>query len=287
MTLDEHRERHIKLRPMRKAIRQLKRHINEYEEPKYHIIRTPKGDKRSIVEERVKHIFGKYYNYCYCSSKNDDELLDIIKNKPTQHTIIFIIELLRCAVTLRPKKHIGILYERIPTGKIMDYVMVQSLAGRACGYDVPNSLVVYTNIQSIKNYVEMKNKQFNDVQLRRTTSKKITHIHPDGYNNTGIKVTKINKQNQIDYKVFDNFGDLQKFAKNKFKTKTTKPTKVPHVLKQSNGDSPTLEYVLNRKWGLSKTIKFRRVLLNNGLYCIYWYKNEYEERDINDLEFGK
>ena len=71
------------------------------------------------------------------------------------------MEKARCAVTFAHKNLIGILYERLPkTPK--DDVIVQGLAGRACGYNVDDGIIVFTNVPSIERYVTMVDSDFKE-----------------------------------------------------------------------------------------------------------------------------
>lgn len=147
------------------AIREIKEKISEtYRQPKFHIIRAPKGENFKVVKDRFSEIFGEEYDYIECTANDDHSFNDIMRNgadesvinpeyfpPPKKHTFIFIKELLRCAHTIEPKKHVGVLYERIAS-KNQEHVVVQGLGGRACGYDVPDHMIVYTDIPSLENY---------------------------------------------------------------------------------------------------------------------------------------
>jgi hypothetical protein len=149
-----------KIKPAYEAIKELRRTIlTKYRgNPKNHIIRTPSGAKGRTVVDRCHEILGKAeFDYVNVDAKHKDTtVIQQIGVTPTKHTIIFIKEHLRCAVTLTPKQNIGILYERI-AAILMDDVMVQGLAGRATGYDVPDHMLVYTNIRSLELYRDMWN----------------------------------------------------------------------------------------------------------------------------------
>ena len=53
------------------------------------------------------------------------------------------------------------------------------------------------------------------------------------------------------------------------------PKDAPKAL-QTDGKNPTEEYVLKRKWGLNKSKKFRKVRLDTGKICVYWYPSSLE-----------
>jgi hypothetical protein len=167
--------------------------------PKYHVIRCPTtyaadgtlseqagidrvhrailrcmGDRSSIINIHRVH-----------SQVQNDEFREInshLCNAPTKHTFLLIKEGVRCAITLEPKDHIGIMYERyvassakdkqieyikkrqencaIPANKKKLYesresTVVQSLAGRLTGYNDNGESVAYTDVGYVKVYVRM------------------------------------------------------------------------------------------------------------------------------------
>lgn len=173
------------IKPATDAIKDLKNKVDmTYTGPRYHIIRTPTGTKAETVIGRFKTIFGDEYAYkkCYVG---EEQLMDELAKIPEKHTFLFIKEKARCAVTFAKKNLIGILYERLPKAPKTD-VIVQGLAGRACGYDVDDGIMVFSDVPSIEIYVKMVNSGFQDREDFTYTgqkSKKKTHLHPRGYNN--------------------------------------------------------------------------------------------------------
>ena len=110
--------------------------------------------------------------------------MDELAKIPEKHTFLFIKEKARCAVTFVRKDLIGILYERLPKSPKSD-VIVQGLAGRACGYDVDDGIIVFTDVDSIKCYVKMLNSGFKDREgFTFTGLNSKTHLHPRGYKNS-------------------------------------------------------------------------------------------------------
>ena len=173
------------IKPATDAIKDVKNKIEmSYTRPRFHIIRTPTGTKAETVIGRFKTIFGDEYAYkkCYVG---EEQLMDELTKIPEKHTFLFIKEKARCAVTFAKKNLIGILYERLPKTPKTD-VIVQGLAGRACGYDVDDGIIVFSDVDNVKIYVKMVNSDFQDREDFTYTgqkSKKKTHLHPRGYNN--------------------------------------------------------------------------------------------------------
>mgnify|MGYP005992666125 FL=1 len=193
MTESKYAERKELIQPAYDAIGELKEKIvGFYELPHYHIIRLPTGPKFDTVVERFKKIFGDddfYHAPCHTKAKEND-VQSLIQDIPAKHTLIYIKEHLRCAVTLNPKENVGVLYER-PSGN--DDVMIQGLSGRATGYDVPDKMLVYTNIESITRYMDVWDSGFTDLgdftyQGMRKKNSKSTIFHPDGFVNSGIEI---------------------------------------------------------------------------------------------------
>lgn len=165
---------------------ELKTQINNYEEPLYHIIRTPNGDMADEVIKNFKKYIGEDIDYVtYDKDSEIEDINNILEKKPKKHKFIFIKEKLRCAKTLS-KKYLGIVYERF-TKSPDDAVIVQGLAGRGTGYDDNGKSIYYTNIDSIKKYEKLWDSNFEDksVKWKSKTTKRINNLlHSKGtYNN--------------------------------------------------------------------------------------------------------
>ena len=131
------------------AIEELKGVITSYKEPKYHIVRTQYAAAGEEVRERFKRVFLDSVDFVVCDSTTGVDVMEKVKVKPARHCVLFIKEQLRCAATLH-KTHLGVLYDRVSK---LDNVMVQGLAGRGTGYDVPDCLVVFSDVSSIVRYL--------------------------------------------------------------------------------------------------------------------------------------
>lgn len=164
MSEEEERENNELIAPALEAIQELRLFIEKkYTDSKFHIIRTPSKDKASTVIGRFKQEFGKKCKYISCDSDSLNDLKKELRKLPLCHTFLFVKESARCAITFKQKRRIGVLYDRI-SKTINDDVMVQGLAGRACGYDVSDDMVVFTNISSIERYITMVESDFEDTK---------------------------------------------------------------------------------------------------------------------------
>ena len=187
LSCDYEDERIKAIKPAIDAIKDVKNKIEmSYTHPRFHIIRTPTSSKADTVIGRFKTICGDEFAYKKCCA-GEEQLMDELAKIPEKHTFLFIKEKARCAVTFARKDLIGILYERLPK-KPMDDVIVQGLAGRACGYDVDDGIIVFTNVPSIERYVAMINSDFkerSEFTFTGHNNKAFTsHLHPRGYRNT-------------------------------------------------------------------------------------------------------
>jgi len=95
--------------------------------PKYHIIRTPRGDGFQLTIDNFKSVFGDQCTYI--DDATDFEFLSV---QPYSHSFVFIIDRLRCATTIH-KQFLGVLYERC-TKIINRDTIIQGLLGRATGF---------------------------------------------------------------------------------------------------------------------------------------------------------
>ena len=196
------------------AIKDIKGKIEMcYTSSRFHIIRTPTGAKAETVIGRFKTICGDNYAYKKCYA-GEEQLMDELEKTPEKHTFLFIKEKARCAVTFDRKDLIGVLYERLPA-KPKDDVIVQGLAGRACGYNVDDGIIVFTNVASIERYVSMMKSGFEDRDEFTFTghkSKKESHIHPATYRNAEGEANLPEEVDDIIFKTVDTFEDVKNYC---------------------------------------------------------------------------
>jgi hypothetical protein len=133
---------------------------------RYHILRLgnyldedgkKKKDTGTVLLERIKAELNESdFSYdcisCDCKSASN-KLLPILEKKPQRHTFVIIKSMAREAITI-PKDTLGLLYESNAAMPGV-HTVVQSLAGRLTGYDVTNDTHVFTNLDCIRQYLEM------------------------------------------------------------------------------------------------------------------------------------
>lgn len=143
-------------------IQELKKDIDDFKTPLYHIIRTENSSNQDETITNIQKIFNvNDYRFIKYDGESDlKDVNDILTIKPDIHTFIFVKEKLRCAKTIY-KKFIGILYERY-TINPDDSTIIQGLIGRSTGYDDNGFSICYTNIESIERYEELWNSNFDE-----------------------------------------------------------------------------------------------------------------------------
>jgi hypothetical protein len=221
------------------------------------------------------------FHYISCDSTTDTDVLELIKELPEKHTILFIKEQLRCAVTLTPKSHIGVLYDRY-SRSANDDVVVQGLAGRCTGYDNDAGMVVFTHIESIRRYAELVESNFDNIgsfKFHGSRSKgKPTFTHRSTYRNelhappptADVPKDVSNRRHEL----FATQDAAIAYVWDTFRYRISRQPKAPATLCDADGANPTKEHVLKRWYGISsatkKKKKVRKVPLNTGEWMIYW-----------------
>ena len=158
------------------AIEELKDVVTSYKDPKYHIVRTQYAAAGEEVRERFRQVFMDSVDFVVCDSTTNIDVMEKVKVKPARQCVLFIKEQLRCAATL-VKTHIGVLYDRVSK---LDNVMVQGLAGRGTGYDVPECLVVVSDVKSIQRYLAVVEEGFESMQGLKCSGE-VTMMHREGF----------------------------------------------------------------------------------------------------------
>jgi hypothetical protein len=142
--------------------------IEDYEgEPLYHVLRPRMGKQMDVVP-LLREAFPDAEVICWDASANSaraaagaggddttstadlDDINEILSEPPATTTFIVLKNMFYAAKTL-DDTHVGILYDRVG-GK--DDTNLQSLMGRACGYEKSGRTIVYSSKQTVRNYLE-------------------------------------------------------------------------------------------------------------------------------------
>lgn len=246
---------------------------------RYHIIRMPqKTEAQNMMKRNIRDCVGNEFNtLTYDESKADISCLDtLLKVAPSKHTFILVKEMLRCADTIE-KKFIGVVYERYSKNP-SDSAQIQGLAGRVCGYGVPNDILVYLNVCSVKKYVELYKGNFENIEgirWKSTTTGKGTYADNENYS---FSSKSTDDMTEIGYKLFDECdrcGPLVKFCKEHFDwTPKSDAGYSNRELKNY-----TSRDIIARKWGLSKSKNSARRLAKgvDGIWVVYWTKKQFPD----------
>lgn len=163
-----------------KGIAELTRCITEEfaDEPRYHIIRARQG-KSDVVVAKIQSAFptanvrqfdsAEKKNVARGGDADDsnsglsaiDDINEILREKPVQHTFIVIKNMFYAAKTLEDE-FVGVLWDRLG-GK--DDTNLQSLLGRACGYGKSKRTIVYASDSTVQNYLRFWREMCSDERM--------------------------------------------------------------------------------------------------------------------------
>jgi hypothetical protein len=256
-------------------VAKLHSHIMEkFHEPKFHIIRVhTQGKKRdgiSINFDELKYI-GDFETRTYQQKDGDiEDLNTFLSIAPMKHTFIFIKDMLRCAKTL-VKTNIGVVYERL-VKNVNDTAIIQGLLGRMTGYDVPDHISIFTNINTVERYRQLWETDFDidKIPWNSNTGKCLTYA-TDEWCDTKTHEIKHEKLD-VSYRLFYDDSILNDFVK-KYMNWTPKKGSGINIkeLKDFTGQG-----IADRKWGISRTTTRRVVRGCDGVWVVLWLKDAFD-----------
>ena len=157
-------------------VTELKETIDEYfsDDFRFHFVRTKAAEGQDKTRNNFKHVFGENVKIIEFDMENKEtDVNNIVKDKPDEHTFIFIKEKLRCAKTIENKNLVGIYYERYTGSVPDDDVIIQGMLGRSTGYNDNGDSIIYTNIPSINKYRKLLESKFDDRTINWISSSTI------------------------------------------------------------------------------------------------------------------
>jgi hypothetical protein len=83
------------------------------------------------------------------------------------------------------------------------------------------------------------------------------------------KESKRTNENNFNIRSFDKCNEATVFIKDKFGVNARIENKAAKCL-QLNGENPTYDYILNRKWGIDAKCKFRACHTFEDKWCVWW-----------------
>ncbi len=121
--------------------------ILDYEQPRWHIVRTHNGFKHDITIQNFKKAFDKYDFEFISEMEVDGDFTRLFEKKPKKHSFIFIKEKIRCAKTIH-KHFIGIIVDRFNINNFY-HVVAQGLLGRMTGFYYIHKQHIFTHLNAI------------------------------------------------------------------------------------------------------------------------------------------
>lgn len=143
-----------------RAIAELQRAVAQFQNPLHHILR-PRQGKQEKLEELLKIAVPRCVIIPWDSStqiiENEgdssttliEDINELLAIAPEVHTFILLKNMFYASKTM-DDTHVGILWDR-KGGK--DDTNLQSLLGRALGYDKSTRTIVYTSKETVENYL--------------------------------------------------------------------------------------------------------------------------------------
>ena len=139
----------VMTRKVQRAIHEVADALDTFEEPRYCVIRTASEALATRTENHFKELRGEFtYEYKSINQTNPDH--DFLKSMPAKHTIVWLQEFFRCSSTL-DKTYIRVMCER-PSHIKNEATQSQSLAGRAHGFHDAIDMIIFCDINTIRNY---------------------------------------------------------------------------------------------------------------------------------------
>jgi hypothetical protein len=258
-------------------VAELHSHImSSFGEPKYHIIRvfTQKKKKEQIsLNFDELACIGGFDTKTYQQKDGDIvDLNDLLSTPPARHTFIFIKDMLRCAKTL-VKTNIGVVYERLAKS-VNDTAIIQGLLGRMTGYDVPDNISVFTNIETIERYRQLWEMDFDIEKVRwnSNTSKTRTYATDTWCEETALGTER--ERFEVSYKLFsddERHTSLVEFTK-RYMDWVPKKGSGTDIKELKNY---TGEEIAGRKWGINRKTKRRIARGCDGVWVVLWLKEAF------------
>ena len=197
-------------------IKEVQNKLATFKEPMYHIIRTPNGFKSEIVIDNFHKVFGSICYKQYDKDSDCENINEILSEKPSEHTFIFIKEKIRCAKTLN-KKYLGVLYERYIKSIPNDAVIIQGLLGRITGYDDNGLSICFTNVDTIGRYEKLYDSDFKATDVIWHSSTRAGHTFNLPASEEGLRDNRRQDKGEPTIKSFSTYEEAKKFYNKELK----------------------------------------------------------------------
>ena len=256
-----------------------------YNNKRYHIVRID-GKMYEFTKELFHEYGSNFFDYTLYDKDYKDDINKMLKNAPNRHHIIFVYEKLRCAKTIT-KDYIGILYERYSKQK-NDSTIIQSLLGRGTGYNVPQDIIIYTNIPTVEKFKllwENRFENFDEVGwISNTTKGKKTFADPSltGFESdisSDSDSTLSESEDDFAYRVFEEnerFTNFKDFVKDYFPGWNLKRDQGRFgTIKDIKDNNSTVSDILIRRGGLNARSTKRMYQGSDKKWVVYWKKSAF------------
>lgn len=236
------------------------------------IIRVPpKMSDREKILENFRHAKQEKYKGVVlfehnCETDTHDDMEKYLVEGPPQGKIVicFVKGFYRAAKTFPRHDHLLAVHEPWRTSTASTATATQSLLGRMCGYHGNRKVLVYTYESSVKEYIELVEKEFDLSRLENYNSSTVrikdgeTRKCRQAFSSDiclggGVSSKRARKRRTITYLIYPS----AQAVKADFGCRLPKP-RAPKTLRK-NGHNPPVESVLKRQWGLSRKIHRRTV----------------------------
>lgn len=174
-----------------KSLPELVRAVTSYSTPLWHILR-PRQGKTAEVEAKLRKLFPHARVVTWDSttpkttgedeggSETTESLEDInalLGTAPETHSFVLLKNMFYAAKTLNDE-HVGVLWDRLGGVVGGDNARLQSLLGRACGYNKSKRTVVYTSRETVERYLTFWRELCYNVDAEtETDAHKVTSLH--------------------------------------------------------------------------------------------------------------
>ncbi len=218
---------------------------------------------------------------------SDEEINEFFKKPLKKHIVLLVKGFFRRA-NLIPnswKLRIGAIHE-LYTAHIDNNVQIQGLTGRMTGYwrnhiEAGHKTGPYrTSIRAIQEYEKIYHDSFGENSYQSSGFKKTNGqvsaqpimLSPHNIQNLDpVELPIVEQDPDKKNLIFDCQKDAIKYAKENLgrKLEKRKDNKAPDVL-LVDGKNPSVEYILNRWWGIWEKIPVRMVPTDNNKWLLYW-----------------
>lgn len=256
--------------------------IGEFgEQPKYHVIRLPKG-KDNKAAECVKNFItrkcdesGTFATPKEFSTVGDIECFNsVVETEPEKHTMIFIKDMLMCSKNIKNKNYIGFWVSRYCKTEPSDSSIIQDV-GRMNGYNVPDHVRVFCNLGAVVRYLKWYKEQSENTHTTvamRGGHREGTTRGRDDLTIERIDRTRVETDVKLRFRVFENVDKAVGFINENFKN-------VWQVRNEEKNDKTaaqmSIEQILRDKYQISSSRdRWKRIQKAKcGNYVVYWDEN--------------